>query len=71
VEFVYDIDDTTGPDLHEDLLQPFRATGRLNPIVLGERDGIASAIWSLAELWPVAYQKAYTCGFIDVFAAVE
>jgi hypothetical protein len=47
VEFVYDIDDTVGPALHQDLLEPFRATGRLDPAVLGrlrehaERDGIA------------------------------
>lgn len=47
VEFVYDIDDTAGSELHEDLLEPFRATGRLDPAVLArvrehtERDGIA------------------------------
>jgi hypothetical protein len=47
VEFVYDIDDTTGPELHEELIQPFRTTGRLDPMVLdrvrqhAEQDGIA------------------------------
>jgi hypothetical protein len=47
VEFVYDIADTTGPDLHEDLSEPLRATGRLDPAALArtrehaERDGIA------------------------------
>ena len=47
VEFVYDIDDTAGPPLHEDVEEPFRATGRLEPAVLArvrahaERDGIA------------------------------
>jgi len=47
VEFVYDIDDTTGPHLNEDLLEPFRASGHLAPAVLSrarehaERDGIA------------------------------
>ena len=34
VEFVYDVVDTTGPDLHQDVFEPFRATGRLEPEVL-------------------------------------
>jgi len=46
VEFVYDVVDTTGPDLPADVVAPFRTTGALAPHVLpltikrAEHDGI-------------------------------
>jgi hypothetical protein len=47
IEFVYDVADTTGPDLPVDVSDPFRATGRVVPQVVArtkhnaEWDGIA------------------------------